>query len=126
MIRILENKKYNNITKFFVISLVFSIFEYITSWVLEFTFGMRWWDYTNEFLNLEGRICLIFSLLWGILGIIFVDKIHPFVEKKIKKIIKNINSLRQEKITIIMLLIVGTDMIISSCKYLIFHKTLLP
>ena len=40
--------------------------------------------------------------------------------------LKNINSLRQEKITIIKLLIVGTDMIISSCKYLIFHKTLLP
>ena len=31
--------------------------EYMTSWYLEATKGMRWWDYTGYFLNLDGRIC---------------------------------------------------------------------
>ncbi len=31
--------------------------EYGTSYVLEAVNGMRWWDYTGYFLNLNGRIC---------------------------------------------------------------------
>lgn len=126
IIRFLEEKQYsNNIKKFLAISLIFSIFEYITSWVLEEIFQMRWWDYTNEFLNFEGRICLIFSILWGIIGIIFVDKIHPFIKKNVEKRIKLIDYKKQEKMVNIMLFIIGADIILSSCRYLIFHHTIL-
>ena len=42
------------------------IVEYTTSWYLEVTKGMRWWDYTGYFLNLNGRICgeglMVFAL----------------------------------------------------------------
>ncbi|MCR4725444.1 MAG: DUF975 family protein [Clostridia bacterium] len=31
--------------------------EYMTSFYLEMTQGLRWWDYTGYFLNLNGRIC---------------------------------------------------------------------
>lgn len=46
--------------------------------------NVRWWDYSNEFMNLNGRICLIYSLLWGIVGIFLVK----FLNVKIDSVIE--------------------------------------
>jgi len=58
-----------------------SLLEYLTSFILEILFCKKWWDYSNYFLNLNGRICLFNSLLWGILGLIYIRKIEPYVYK---------------------------------------------
>ena len=58
--------------------IAFTIFEYVVSVVLESLFGLRWWDYTGQPFNFQGRVSLSFSIVWGILGVIFVEKIHPF------------------------------------------------
>ena len=84
-----NTKKDNNISKFLVSMISFSIFEYIASFFLEIVFHQRWWDYTNEFMNIQGRICLMFSLLWGIIGVLFINVIHPFVKKNINKMAMN-------------------------------------
>lgn len=55
--------------------------EYITSYVMEKLFAARWWDYTYEFLNINGRICLKHSLYWGVISVIFVKVIHPSVDR---------------------------------------------
>lgn len=44
--------------------------EYVTSWVLEQLFHARWWDYTNMPLNINGRICLPASILFGLAGML--------------------------------------------------------
>ena len=49
-----------------------SIAEYFTSFIMEKLFGFRWWDYSHEKFNLNGRISLFTSLLFGIFGVIFV------------------------------------------------------
>ena len=49
----LKEKKANMLQCFLVSSITFTIFEYITSLILELVFGIRWWDYSNEFLNLS-------------------------------------------------------------------------
>lgn len=62
------------------------IVEYITSYLMEKLFAARWWDYTYELLNVNGRICLKHSLYWGVISVIFVRVIHPSVEKLYDKV----------------------------------------
>ena len=59
------------------------IVEYITSVLMEVLFHARWWDYTYEFLNIKGRICLKHTLYWGVVALTFVKLIHPHVDNVI-------------------------------------------
>ena len=98
--------------------IVFTSFEYIVAVVLESLFGLRWWDYSNEVLNFQGRISLPYSIAWGIIGTIFVEKIHPFVKSKVERYTNLISKNKQ----IILLYILGTiiliDFILSVVKYI--------
>lgn len=67
-----------------------SLIEYITSYLMEKLFLARWWDYTNKKFNLNGRICLNNSLLFGVLGVILIYCIHPVVESLLLKVPENI------------------------------------
>lgn len=60
--------------------------EYITSVLMETLFHARWWDYTYEFANIKGRICLKHTLYWGIASIVFVYLVHPFVDSALIEI----------------------------------------
>lgn len=53
--------------------------EWVTGLVLEKLFHNRWWDYSNMPLNLNGYVCLLFSLIWGVACVLIVDFIHPAV-----------------------------------------------
>ena len=57
---------------FIVVALVSAVLEYVTSWALEALFHARWWDYTDMPLNLNGRICLPASILFGLMGLLVV------------------------------------------------------
>jgi len=62
----------------FVMSMVGpTILEYFTSYLMEKLFKARWWDYSNRKFNIEGRVCLFNSFLFGILGLAFIYVIHP-------------------------------------------------
>lgn len=65
------------------------IVEYITSYLMEKLFAARWWDYTYEFLNINGRICLKHTLYWGVISIVFVRVIHPGVDRFYGKLDEN-------------------------------------
>jgi len=58
-----------------------TILEYITGYALEKIFYCKWWDYSKEFLNLHGRVCLKYSLLWGLLAYFLLLAVHPFSAK---------------------------------------------
>ena len=45
-------------------------------------FAAKWWDYTNEFFNLNGRISVFYSFVWGIAAILFVNHLFPFLKRK--------------------------------------------
>lgn len=69
-----------NIFMIFMGSVVITtLAEYITSSILEKFFDSKWWDYSNKKFNLKGRICLSFSLLWGLAGTIMYKLVHPKV-----------------------------------------------
>ncbi len=63
-----------------------SIVEYACSWFQEVCFGSTSWDYSNMPYNLNGRICLLYSIFWGILGIFWIKDIYPRMAKWILKI----------------------------------------
>ena len=54
--------------------------EYAVHWAYDTFGGVRFWDYSKVFGNLRGRICLLFSLIWGGLTVAAVRWIHPRVE----------------------------------------------
>ena len=118
LITCLENIKTNKIGKFFISLIAFTAFEYVVSVVLESLFGLRWWDYTNEPFNFQGRISLAFSIAWGIIGVVFIEEIHPFVKKKVERYILLISNKRKKIILYSLLAIVSIDFILSVMKYI--------
>jgi uncharacterized membrane protein len=58
-----------------------TILEYITGAALEKFFNCKWWDYSDNALNLHGYICLKYSLLWGLLAFLMLQVIHPEILK---------------------------------------------
>lgn len=54
---------------FLIAMLGSAVLEYLTSVTMERAFGARWWDYSNTPLNINGRICLPASLLFGAGGL---------------------------------------------------------
>ena len=54
-----------------------SIIEYLTGYILETAFNSTWWDYSDEPYNLHGKICLLFSIIWGFVSIFILKVIHP-------------------------------------------------
>lgn len=64
----------------FILSiLITTTLEYITSFAMEKIFNAKWWDYSNEPLNINGRVCIGTAIPFGILGLILIYFVHPYV-----------------------------------------------
>ena len=61
--------------------LVASTLEYFTGWLMEKLFHTKWWDYSDKKFNLHGRICLQISLAWGVLSLVIIKVVQPFVNQ---------------------------------------------
>lgn len=66
---------------FFIAIIILTAWEYAVGIFLEKAFHTKYWDYSDHKINFQGRICLTNSICWGVLGILFVNYIHPFVQK---------------------------------------------
>jgi len=53
---------------FFLSAFVCSVLEYLVSYLMEWKWGLRWWDYSSYFLNLNGRICFLSVMAFGLAG----------------------------------------------------------
>ena len=104
-------------TKFLIATIAFTVFEYIVSFVLEMLFGLRWWDYSNDFLNIQGRVSLVYSIFWGIIGLFLLEKLHPFIQDLIQKINSKSANRAQAIIITILLIVIIVDTVFSSIKY---------
>ncbi|MBQ9914033.1 MAG: putative ABC transporter permease [Clostridia bacterium] len=87
LVILIYNPFKNNPLAVFVLGIILcDIVEYVTSYIMEKLFSARWWDYTYEFMNIGGRICLKHTLYWGVISIIFVKTIHPAVDNLYSRI----------------------------------------
>ncbi|MBW3091674.1 putative ABC transporter permease [Bifidobacterium sp. 82T10] len=66
---------------FVVSALGACVLEYATSWGMERLFHARWWDYSHFRFNLNGRICLLGAIVFGIGGVAIVDGVQPWVAR---------------------------------------------
>ena len=66
--------------------LVGSVVEYVCSWAQELVFGSRSWDYSHLPFNLNGRICLLYSFFWGLLGVLWMKSLYPRMAQGILKL----------------------------------------
>lgn len=53
-----------------------SVVEYLGSWWMEKTFGLKLWDYHTHHFNLHGRVCLLNSTLFGLGGLVLTYGVH--------------------------------------------------
>ena len=85
------------------------ILEYFTSWAMEKLFHARWWDYSNNRFNINGRICLETMIPFGLLGLAIIYILNPFFYNLLSNISTNIINI----ISIILFIVFITDMILS-------------
>jgi uncharacterized membrane protein len=117
LISCLRRYKTKPLKMFVYSSIIFSVFEYLAGFALEALFSLRWWDYTYDFMNLNGRISIFFAFAWGIIALIFINFVHPFIEKKVKKISNKIPINLQNAILYIALIALFVDTALSCIKY---------
>lgn len=63
-----------------------SVVEYVLSFILEAIYGLRFWEYGYRPLDLNGRICFLYSIYWAVLSIVLMKYIKPKVDTLIEKI----------------------------------------
>lgn len=63
-----------------------TLIEYVSSVFQEICFDSYSWNYSNHFLNLGGRVSLQMTLIWGILGILFMRFLFPPLAKFLERL----------------------------------------
>lgn len=91
MILCLQPFKKNNNTLFWGGFVAGSVIEYLVSLIGELIFHVIWWNYSDMPLNINGRVCVYFSIFWGLLGIYLVSYINPKIDKLINFIKRKIS-----------------------------------
>lgn len=80
VILMLPPQLYNTwIPLFFASMILCTIVEYFVSWLMEVMFHARWWDYSHFKINLNGRVCLLNSVLFGFLGLGVIHFVYPYI-----------------------------------------------
>ena len=117
LILFLSKYKHNSLKLFAYSAVIFSVFEYCVSFALEALFGIHWWDYTNEFMNVNGRAGIFYAFAWGIMAILFINHIYPFVQKLLNKVLDYTSYLFQVTVLRLVLVICFIDTITSCTGY---------
>ncbi len=92
MILSLQYFKKNYNTLFIGGCIVGSITEYLVSWIGEMILHLKWWDYSKMPFNINGRICLLYAVFWGFLGLYLMISLNPKVDKLINYVKSKIST----------------------------------
>ena len=84
-------------------------FEYLISFLQETFTGTTSWNYRKKILDINGRTTIPIMLLWGLLSVVFIHFIYPWLSKKIENIPRNIG----KPILVVFVVFLSLDMFIS-------------
>ena len=97
--------------------LIGSAIEYLLSYGMEAVLGVRFWDYSYTGKDINGRICILYSLFWGLLSVVLLKEIKPLIDKIIDKIPTKINNIIEIALFIFIIIdIVATGWGVSTYK----------
>ena len=113
MIIFLQFFSKNHNTLFFGGFIIGSITEYIISFLGETFLHIKWWDYSNMPLNINGRICVFFSLFWGFLAMYLMGWLNPKIDRLIDNFKKKISSKKIKILTVISVIVIAIDAILT-------------
>lgn len=97
-----------------------SLLEYITSWGMEKLFHAKWWDYSDHRFNINGRVCLLNSTMFGGLCLILMYLVHPLV----KDLLNLFSKTQTMLISLILAILFTIDLVESVREILAFNKKL--
>ena len=69
--------KANPLLLFCTSAVIGGAFEYFVSWFMQVAFGIRAWDYTGQWLSIDGRTSGKYMVFWGVLGLLWMRLILP-------------------------------------------------
>lgn len=117
---ILLGKIENPFLLFLLGAIVGCTLEYITSYGMEKIFHARWWDYSKRKFNINGRVCLLGAIVFGIFSVVLIRWIHPFVSGHVGLL----PSAAWHGIFVILLIIIMSDCIVTIGGFAGFNKKL--
>ncbi|MCR5737771.1 MAG: putative ABC transporter permease [Eubacterium sp.] len=94
--------------------------ELLGGWVLDKLFHMRWWDYSERKFNINGYICLRFSIIWGLGVVGAVNLLHPIVYY----LERHLNIVIREILLVVFLIIFTVDMVVTLKKLIGIRQSL--
>ena len=85
--------KFKKMWQVFLVSGVLGgVTEYLSSYFQEKLFGTISWDYSNQFLNFNGRTSILYCLVWGALGVVFIKFVYPYFDKIFDRVLYKIGT----------------------------------
>ncbi|RCX16389.1 putative ABC transporter type IV [Anaerobacterium chartisolvens] len=86
LIKLLKHFKHNIFLVFTGASVIATSLEYIAGVLMRLLFNIVLWDYSHELFNVHGFICLRASITWGIMSVITLYFIHPFIRLAVSSV----------------------------------------
>ncbi len=105
----LSRYKNDVVTLFVMAAVICTILEYLTSYIMEKLFKARWWDYSDKKFNVNGRVCGENTIAFGLLAVLMVRYINPFV----LSILNHLSRIQINSIAIILSVLLFTDCLMS-------------
>ena len=87
---LLTRFSHNVVLLFLLATVVCGSLEYFTSYLMEKIFKARWWDYSNNKFNINGRICLETLIPFGVISVLIICYANPWLLDRLHNIPNNI------------------------------------
>ncbi len=81
------------ITEILSIGVLMTLLEYVAGLIFIKGMKIKLWDYSHRWGNIQGIICPLFSIIWLVIGIIYLFLIHPVMVTISCAVIDDISSL---------------------------------
>lgn len=85
------------------------VVEYLVSWLQETFTHTTSWDYSNLFLNINGRTTIPIMFVWGLLGLLLVKVVYPPISNLVERIPVKVGN----RIFVVLVVLMALDMLVS-------------
>ena len=90
VILLLKDIQHNLIALFLASMVVTGVLEYLTSYLLEHFFHAKWWDYSDQPFQIEGRVCLLGVTVFGLMSVLLIRVVNPWICARVDRISQGI------------------------------------